>query len=499
MKEIENTDILLIDEELASAISLDEAQALKPIQKFFIESYLTHKDITPVDEWLHVAMAEALSEYDNEEVLKMSNEIITTLKIQEKKKASLDKAIANGRSKESWFAGETKKAVSYMSAQEASKYLQELDNAVSNANESLYRTIHTQAGIVNQNPHLDGFIAEQYHAQTFNLNAETVGSSYRAKVLEPKGTGYAKNSVDIVVVDGNGKIVSRYQSKYCKNAEATAKAFEHGDYRGQQKLVPEGQEQSIAKKVTTVIEAPDGTTSKAISKKKAKELQNEAQSGKWKDIDWNDYKTSDIAIGIGKQAGEAALLGAAVGVGLDTAQKIWRGEKIEGKELVEVAIITGSDFGVKAAVAGALKVGVEKGIITMIPKGTPAGTIADIAYVAIENVKVLGKIANGELTLKEGIEKIEQTTVSTVTGIAAGIKGTAIGAKIGMVLGPIGAVIGGFIGGTVGYMAGSKFGETVVKCAQKVRTKIEEVTKYVKKKASDAVDWIRDKICDFLD
>lgn len=39
---------------------------------------------------------------------------------------------------------------------------------------------------------LDGFIAEQYHAQTFNLNAEATGSQYRAKVLEPNGNGYAK-------------------------------------------------------------------------------------------------------------------------------------------------------------------------------------------------------------------------------------------------------------------------------------------------------------------
>ena len=91
-----------------------------------------------------------------------------------------------------------------------------------------------------------------------------------------------------VIVDESGKVVRRYQSKYCKDAEATAKAFEHGDYRGQQKLVPDGQEQNIAKKVTTVIEAPDGTTSTPLSKEQAKELQYEAQSGKWNDLNWNE-------------------------------------------------------------------------------------------------------------------------------------------------------------------------------------------------------------------
>lgn len=481
----ENTAILAIDEDLAPQISADEAQALKPIQKKFMESYLEHRDSTPVDEWLRTEMAENLPDRSAEEIAQMSNEIITTLKVQEEKKASLEKAVANGRSKESWFASEMKSATSYMSAQETARYLQRLDGALTNANESLYRTLHTQAGVISQNPHLDGFIAEQYHAQTFNLNAEATGSPFRAKVLEPTGNGYAKNSVDIVIVDEGGHIVRRYQSKYCKDAEATARAFEHGDYRGQQKLVPEGQEQDIAKKVTTVIEAPDGTSSAPLSKERAQELQEEAQSGKWNDLNWNEYKTKDLAIGIGKQAGQAALMGAAIGVGFDVAQKVWNGEEIKGEELVETAVVSGADFGVKAAAAGALKVGAEKGIIKVIPKGTPAGTIANIAYVAVENVKVVGKMATGELTVKEGLEKMEQTTVATVAGITASTKGAAIGAAVGSVLGPVGTVVGGFIGGTIGYMAGSKVGETIVKGVQKIRKTVGEGIKSAGKAIAD--------------
>ena len=497
MGEINYDAVLAIDEELMPRISISEAQALKPIQKEFMESYLKHRDTMPVEEWLRTEMAKSLPDLSAEEIAQMSDEIITTLKVQEEKKTSLEKAIASGRSKESWFASEAKVATSRMSAQEASQYLQGLDETLINANESLYRTIHTQAGVVSQNPNLDGFIAEQYHAQTFNLNAEATGSPYRAKVLEPTGSGYAKNSVDIIIVDESGKVVRRYQSKYCKDAEATAKAFEHGDYRGQQKLVPEGQEQDIAKKVTTVIEAPDGTTSKPLSKEQAKKLQNEAQSGKWNDLNWNEYRAKDLAIGIGKQAGQAALMGAAVGVGFDVAQKVWNGEEIKGEELVETAIVSGADFGVKAAVAGALKVGVEKGIITAIPKGTPAGTIANITHVAIENVKIIGKMATGELTVKEGFEKMEQTTVATVAGITASTKGAAIGATVGSVFGPVGTVVGGFIGGTVGYMAGSKAGEVVVKGVQKIREKAKEVVKSVGKAVSDVVSSVPNGIRNF--
>ncbi len=484
--------ILVIDEELASPISLEEAQALKPIQAKFLESYLEKGANTSVDEWLRAEMAENLPEHSADEVTQMSDEIISTLKTQEGKKASLEKAIANGRSKESWFASEMKASTAAMTAQETAKYLQGLDNALDSANDALYRTLHTKAGAISQNAYLDGYIAEQYHAQTFNLNAAATGSPYRAKVLEPKGTGYAKNSVDIVIVDQSGKVVRRYQSKYCKTPTKTALAFKQGDYRGQQKLVPEGyskklEETTELKKTTEVIKAPDGTTSNPLSKPGAKELQKEAQSGKWNELNWNDYKTRDLAIGIGKQAGQAAVMGIATGVGFDIAQKVWNGENIDGQELVETAITSGMDHGVKAAAAGALKVGVERGFVPSIPKGTSAGTITNIAHVAVENVKIIDKMATGELTVKEGIEKMEQTTVSTVAGIAAQAKGAAIGKAIGSVFGPVGAAVGGFIGGTVGYMAGSKVGQSVVKGVQKIREKASNVVQSVGRAVSNTV------------
>lgn len=468
-----NFNFLAVDDIYQPLID-DECRGLQSLIQDFVGCYVQNS-ATPVEVWLPNKMSEHLPDIPKEEILEMSNEIIATLKVNEEKKRSLNEAIANGRSKENWFASDVKQATSVMSAQEASQYLANLDTALNNANEALYNTIITRSGNVSQNPHLDGFIAEQYHAQTFNMNAEAVGSSYRAKVLEPDGSGYGKNSVDIVIVDSEGKVARRYQSKYCKDADATVRAFEHGDYRGQQKLVPEGQEVDISKKCTTVIESPDGITSTPLSKSNAEQLRDEAQRGQWNDLNWNEYKTKDLAVGIGKQAGYAALQGAAIGVGFEVAQKLISGEEINGEELVETALVSGADFGVKAAAAGALKVGVERNIIKVIPKGTPATTIANIAYVGIENAKIIGKMATGELSFKEGVEKMEQTTISTVAGLAAMGKGTAIGASVGAFLGPIGATVGGFVGGTIGYIAGSKIGETIAKGAQKFREKAKEV------------------------
>lgn len=490
------TDVLILDEEHKPILIENECREFKPILTEFVECYVANKD-KPVEVWLSSKMQEQLPDRKTEEIAELTNEIITTLEVDEGNQVSLAEAVSNGRSKESWFASASYKAVSAMSTREAVKYLETLDGALQTANESLYRTITTQAGTISQNPSLDGFIAEQYHAQTFNMNAEAAGSPYRAKVLEPIGDGYAKNSVDIVIVDGDDKIVRRYQSKYCKDAKATELAFEHGDYRGQQKLVPEDQGGEIQKKSTTVIEAPDGTTSNPLTKSRAEQMRDEAQSGNWNELNWNEYAVKDLAIGIGKQAGYAAFQGAAIGVGFDVAQKLWDGEAIEAEEVVETALISGADFGVKAAAAGALKVGVEKEIITVIPKGTPAGTIANIAYVAIEDAKVVGKMMSGELSFKEGVDKIEQTTVATVAGLATMGKGVAIGATVGTVFGPVGTAIGGFTGGTIGYMAGSKVGETIVKGAQKIRNGAIKVARTVASGVKSVVNTVSNGIQSF--
>ncbi len=75
---------------------------------------------------------------------------------------------------------------------------------------------------MNQQLNLDGFIAEQHHVDTFNLDAVAKGSEYSAEVLQPKPyQTYGKNSVDIVIKDGEGKIVRRYQAKYGADADAT--------------------------------------------------------------------------------------------------------------------------------------------------------------------------------------------------------------------------------------------------------------------------------------
>lgn len=466
-------------------LSQEEAEKLSNIQREFLESYASSKDRMSVEEWLPQELQKQLPEKSSEEIKEMSTGIISSLKVTEDMKVSQQKAISAGRSKESWFASTILQSTSQMSAQESARYLQNLDDAVKNANLAMHETITTKgSGYVtpSMNPNLDGFIAEQHHVNSFNMDAATKGSGLRAEVqpLKP-GETYTKNGFDVIIKDATGKRIHQYQMKYGTTAEDTIRMIRSGNYNNQTLVVPEEQVVAVKeafpnKTVTSTIGDGD-VASKPLTKQQAKELQEKAQTRQFMDSDWNDYVAKDIAIGVGKQTGYACLQGAAVGAGMAIATKVWNGEPIDGEEIVETAIVSGADFGVKTATAGALKAASEKGILKVIPKGTSVNIIANIAFVAIENAKVLGKVATGELTAKEGIDVMQQTTAACVAGIATAAKGAAIGATVGSVLGPAGAVFGGFIGGTVGYMAGSKVAQTVVKGAQKVRDKAVEIVK----------------------
>lgn len=465
-------------------LSEEEAKRVSKIQREFLESYAVSKDKMLVEEWLQQELQKQLPEKTSGE---MSTEIISSLKVTEDMKVSQQKAIAAGRSKDSWFASTILQSTSQMSAQESARYLQILDDAVKNANAAMHETITTKgSGYItpSMNPNLDGFIAEQHHVNSFNMNAAAKGSGLRAEVqpLKP-GDTYTKNGFDVIIKDASGKRIHQYQMKYGATAEDTIRMIDSGNYNNQTLVVPEEQVAAVQKAfpnrtVTSTIGDGD-VSSKPLTKEQAKELQEKAQTGNFMDADWNDYVAKDIAIGIGKQTGYACLQGAAVSAGMAIATKAWNGESIDGEEVIENAIVSGADFGVKTATAGALKVASEKGVLKVIPKGTKGSTFANIAFVAVENVKFLGKVATGELTAKEGLDAMEQTTASCIAGIAVSTKEAAIGATIGSVLGPVGTAVGGFIGGTLGYMAGSKVAQTIIKGAQKVRDKAVEVIKSV--------------------
>ncbi len=104
---------------------------------------------------------------------------------------------------------------------------------------------------------------------------------------------------------------------------------------------------------------------------------------------------------------------------------------------------------------------------------------ANVAFGAIENVKIFSAWARGEISWEECRDQIGQTTASIAGGAIAGVKGVGVGAILGGILGPVGSAVGGFVGGVVGYMAGSEVGKAVYQGAKKVAQGIASAIKGV--------------------
>lgn len=477
----ENIDDLILTDE--------EAQRLFDIEKRFLGSYAKKEDSQTDEQWLKVRLKEELPDKNNQEIQDMADEIVTAIKKDEECRRDLDSAIEKGIDRESWLAEKLVEHTSAMTTQESALYLHSLDNTVRVANDEMAKTIYARStGNISGCMNLDGFIAEQKHVNSFNLKAAAGKSEFRAKVLRPEpGQTYGAHSVDVGIYKvENGKTVGgpveRYQLKYGQTAEETIALLDKTVLNGQTPVVPTEQLEAVRQKYPTATDHIGKAKIKSdpLTKADVKNAQNEIQSGNvsFLEADWSDFVAKDISIGIAGEVGKSCLGGIAIGAGMKILDQVVKGDPVDGGEVIENAIETGADFGVKTAVAGGLKVAAEKELISVIPKGTPAGVLANVAFVAVEDVKVLGKIATGELSVSEGIDELQRTTVSCTAGLLTSAEGAGWGWAIGTVFfGPVGGVVGGLVGGAVGYAAGSKFGETVVNVYHKVRDAAKSVVK----------------------
>lgn len=463
-----------------------DAKALKDLLVRFMREYGKKPTEQSDEEWLTCRFMAELPDLTKEEAMALSRETVEAVAGHDENLRSLQEAREQGRTSEEWFAEKSLEASAGMSAADFGRRMMVLDQNLENANAQMMRTITTQTGEVSQCLNLDGFIAEQYHVNTFNAAATASRSPFRAEVCVPEaGQTYGKNSFDIVIKDKSGRIVHQYQAKYGANAETTIQLLKSGNYNNQTILVPPEQVEQVqaafpGKTVVSVIGGTDKVpiSSTGLAKADAKGMQLQAQEeGIAPELDWGSYDSRMLAKSVGKQAFISGVQGATLAVGFQMVSKLASDEPIESEEVVAAALRTGADAGIKTAAAGAMKVASEKGALAIIPKGTPISTITNVACVAIENVKILGKVATRELTMREALDQMGCNTVAMAHGLSWGGKGALAGAAALSWVPIVGPIVGGVVGGAVGYMAGSKFGETVCKTAKTIVTAAKNTAK----------------------
>ena len=470
-----------LKEKMPGELTEQEAKELRPIYSDFMKAFRENMD-KPDSGWMEKLLEKYLPSTPKEEIRRMTKEITETIHKNDVARKGSDKLEKMG---------------SAVNAIQKSGYLKEIDRTLEKANDKLLDTVMRKNLDVNRNPNLDGFLAERYHVETFNVNAAVKKSPWRARVVEPIGA-YGKNSVDVVIFNSDTKkIARRYQFKYGADAKATEQMWNNGNYKFQRFLAPKGQSQEISSKAVEVLESPDGKVqSTALSKTDAKKLQENAQKldAVKNDLTFEkDVAVKDLAPVLGKQGVQSFLVGGIYGAGKETLSQWKQGETLDVKKIGKSSLEGGGDFAAKQTLASFLKVGSEKGIVKAIPKGTSMETITNISCVAIEDAKIAVKVGKGELTAAEGAGQAVETTASTGVGVLAAGKGAVIGGKIGtaggaviasFAAGPeasvvgakVGAVVGEVVGSSIGYLVGSGAAESFVKGAKEILNNMTEST-----------------------
>ena len=356
-----------------------------------------------------------------------------------------------------------------LSAKSVNNYVDTVNTTIDSANKTLMESVTTKTGNINQNPNLDGFIFEEHHAGTFNIDATVKQKPYHAKVLKPKlGETYRKNSIDIVIED-SGKYVKKYSAKAYKIINRTAKSFydENGyKYRFQSKLVPTDQTNEIANSVDKI--KYDNVESKGITKSEIKDIQNDLQSGN-KKADIFNFKKDVNTISISKQIGKQAMLNGTMGLGIgivaNVGINIIQGKEVEVEEVIEAGIKTGASMGMATAVAGGIRVAVEKKVIpTVFSRMLTNNIIGAIAASSIDIIGTAFKLGSGEISLGKAIKDVGKSVGAAYGAIiSSGIGfsgGMALATTIGLgTIGTVGTILTGglaLVAGAVCGVIGSK-------------------------------------------
>jgi len=363
-----------------------------------------------------------------------------------------------------------------LSANSVNNYVDGVNTAIDNANKTMMESVTTKAGNINQNPNLDGFIFEEHHAATFNIEAAVKQKSYHAEALKPgAGETYGKNSVDIVIKKAK-KNIKKYSAKAYKNAIETAKSFYNKitgyKYKFQSKLVPTDQVEDITNSVDKI--KYNNVESKGITKSEIKDIQNDLQSGNKKSDIFN-FKKDVNTISISKQIGKQAMLNGTMGVGIGMAANIGvnliTGKEVEAEEVIEAGIKTGASMGMATAVAGGIRVAVEKKVIpTVFSRMLTNNTIGAIAASSMDIIGTACKLGSGEISLEQAVKDVGKSVGAAYGAIVASglgyAGGMAIAGMIGLgTIGAVGTILGvgvAIVAGAVCAAVGSKVGGAIV-------------------------------------
>lgn len=348
----------------------------------------------------------------------------------------------------------------------------DIDN---NRIESINRVIDELTRSVNEHPHigldieqLKGYVAEEVHAATFNIDAIRHGSEHRAFTLQSNAEG----SVDIATNFGDEYSLKYYN--YADKAEgAQAVLSKDGNapkYHGQKRLIADEQveeakawanrralrndpirtEVAEAHRETRdnlvgVVSDDEGNKSKPLSIKESKEIATEAKKGEFNPethgIEKGEKKEhlpfqDAVSVDYFQKALEAGLTAAAITAATQIVPELYKAidylikngqmDLTQLKQSGKRVITTSGESFLRGSIAYGVELMIQNGLLGENIKGVPPTVVGTVVTIILGTVKNSILVAAGQMTPAEMGVKFVDTLVVSV--------GYAVGAKVGGII-----------------------------------------------------------------
>ena len=469
--------------------SEENAKSTAQILKDTFSSYSNRPKEQTLNSWVVTEFQKYPELFEDEkEINNSANEIVTTISFYDKNREELHTHLSKGKTTQSWMAKKIEEGAKSANIVNVANYGQKVEDALKDVNTNFVRYRY-----YDEKHPTHGLIAEDM------ANLE---DAVKNNDVIHEGTNNAKDGADRIV---NGQEI---QTKYYENAKATVNStFKDGKYRyigkdgkpmqlevpsdqyddavnAMQERIKAGQVEGVKnpKEAKTLIRK--GAITYKESKKIAQKLKKEKD---FQERNWDKLSKTEITKSVLRETGKSVAVGSLIQGGRILGNRIWnsltgkpnKDASEDTKEWLQSSWSGIKSIGIQTAVTTGLTIAVRKGFVGKLAKNTPIGRVANIAYVGIENTKVLWKMGTGEIGFKEGMKEMANVTASAVGGIVGTGKGAILGATIGSAVPIVGTVIGGFVGGVIGGIAGSTVGEVIAKGATKIVSGVSSALKSV--------------------
>lgn len=239
-----------------------------------------------------------------------------------------------------------------------------------------------------------------------------------------------------------------------------------------------------------VNENPEGDFNREIDLEWDLEQDEEADRKKT----YSKAELSGILKGVGRAVTTLSMQGALVKTGIDMAEKVIAGKQIKPNKVLLDLLASGDDDGLKMVTSGVLDIASKKGVLSAVPPETTIEVLSVVGSTAIENLKTIQEIQQGEVSVIKGASRMVKTTVVGCGALWKVTKDMKVTDVVSMIpaIGPTAKVVSDVVATTIGYKADVTLGQVVKpvgeRIAKVVKPHVEAATKKIKKEVAKAFE-----------